>query len=92
MKREADYFEGVEPELIFIAKRLRDALALESALTAAGVDYAVEPDHYLGGVIFKSKRVGAFFYVRPELRERALAVMLENGYVPAERTSGTPAR
>ena len=83
MKKEADYFDGVEPELIFVAKRLRDAISLESLLTAAGVDYAVEPDQYEGGVIFKSMRVGAFFYVRPELREKAIAVMLENGYVPA---------
>jgi hypothetical protein len=82
MKREPDYFEGVEPELIFVAKRLRDAISLEGVLTGAGIDYGVEPDHYEGGMIFKSLRVGAFFYVRPELRERAVAVMLENGYVP----------
>jgi hypothetical protein len=82
MKRDAEYFDGVEPELIFVARRLGDAISLESVLTAAGVDYAVEADHYEGGVIFKSMRVGAFFYVRPESRERAVAVMLENGYVP----------
>jgi hypothetical protein len=82
MKRDADYFEGVEPDLIFVAKRLRDAIKLESVLTGAGIDYAVEPDQYEGGIIFKSLRVGAFFYVRPELREQAVAVMLENGYVP----------
>ena len=84
MKKEADYFEGVEPELIFVAKRLADAIALESVLTAAEVDYAVEVDQYEGGLIFKSKRAGAFFYVRPEARDRAIAVMLENGYVPAK--------
>ncbi len=84
MKREADYFEGAEPELIFIARRLRDAIVLEELLTGAGIDYAVETDEYVGGMIFKSKRVGAFFYVRPEFRESAVAVMLENGYVPAK--------
>jgi hypothetical protein len=82
MKKDADYFDGAEPELIFVAKRLRDAISLEAVLTGAGVDYAVEPDQYEGGIIFKSMRVGAFFYVRPESRERAVAVMLENGYVP----------
>jgi len=85
MKQDADYFQDIEPELIFIAKRLGDALKLQSLLDSAGIDYAVEADHYLGGVIFKSQRVGAFFYVRPELRERATSVMLENGYVPTER-------
>jgi hypothetical protein len=82
MKKEADYFEDVEPQLVFVAKRLKDALALESVLTAADVNYAVEPDEYQGGLIFKSIRIGAFFYVRPEEKDRALAVMLENGYVP----------
>lgn len=83
MKRGADYFEGVEPVLIFVARRLADAIQLEGVLDAAGIDYGVEPDEYLGGIIFKSRRVGAFFYVRPESRESAVAAMLENGYVPA---------
>jgi hypothetical protein len=82
MKRDADYFADTEPELVFIAKRLRDAVSLESLLTASGVEYAVETDEYAGGVIFKSMRLGAFFYVRPEERERTVALMLENGYVP----------
>jgi hypothetical protein len=43
----------------------------------------VEADEYMGGMIFRSKRVGAFFYVRPDVREAALGLMLENGYVPA---------
>jgi hypothetical protein len=84
MKKGADYFDGTEPHLIFIAKRLNDAIALESVLTNAGVDYAVEADEYEGGIIFRTMRVGAFFYVRPEARDSAVAVMLENGYVPAK--------
>jgi len=83
VKKEADYFEGVEPALIFVARRLSDAIRLEGVLDAAGIDYAVEPDEYIGGTIFKSRRVGAFFYVRPESRETAVAAMLEHGYVPS---------
>jgi hypothetical protein len=83
MKRDPDYFAGTEPELVFIAKRLREALRLEELLTGAGVDYTVETDEYHGGMIFRSMRVGAFFYVRPEVREQAVALMLENGFVPA---------
>ena len=82
MKRDADYFSDTEPELVFIAKRLREALSLEELLTGAGVDYAVETDEYHGGMIFRSRRLGAFFYVRPEAREQAVALMLENGYTP----------
>jgi hypothetical protein len=84
MRREADYFEGAEPELIFVAKRLRDAISLEALLTGAGIDYAVEPDEYEGGTIFRTTRVGAFFYVRAEWRDSAVAVMLQNGYVPVK--------
>jgi hypothetical protein len=84
MKRDADYFSGTEPALIFIAKRLREAVSLEDLLTAAEVDYAVETDEYVGGTIFRSQRVGAFFYVRPEVREKAVALMLEKGLKPAE--------
>ena len=73
-----------DANLIFIARRLRDATGLESVFTNAGIDYEVEPDQYEGGVIFRSMRVGAFFYVSPEQREKAIAVMLENGYVPTQ--------
>ncbi|HWF10225.1 MAG TPA: hypothetical protein VG297_17280 [Bryobacteraceae bacterium] len=84
MKKDADHFDGVEPELIFVAKRLNEAIQLESVLDNAGVDYAVEPDQYPGGIIFKSMRTGAFFYVRPEAREAAVAAMLQRGYVPVQ--------
>ena len=62
-------------DLVYIAKKLQEALRLESAFTESGVDYAVEPDKYSGGVIFRSERVGAFFYVLPEAAEQARAVM-----------------
>ena len=59
MKQEPSFFEGKEPVLIDIAKRLRDALRLESIFTAAGVDYGVEADEYRGGVLFRAVRAGA---------------------------------
>lgn len=68
---------------VYVARRLADAQRLEDVFTKAGVEYEVEPDTYQGGVIFRSSRVGAFFYVAPELRERAEAVMRENGFNPA---------
>ena len=67
---------------IYVAKRLADAERLEAVFTKAGIAYEVEPDTFVGGVIFRSTRVGAFFYVEPELRERAAAVMTENGFKP----------
>ena len=80
MRREADFFEDREMDLIYIAKKLKEALRLESALTESGVDYAVETDKYSGGVIFRSERVGAFFYVLPEAADQARAIMREHGF------------
>ena len=82
MKQDAAYFEGSEPVLIYIGKRLKDSLRLEEIFTAANVDYGVEADEYRGGVIFSSVRTGAFFYVRPEGVESAHDVMRINGYKP----------
>jgi len=83
MKQPPEFFEGAEPELIYIAKKLSDATRLESILTAAGVDYGVEADEYQGGVIFRRIRTGAFFYVRPEALDAAVSAMSDAGYVPA---------
>lgn len=80
MKQEAEWFEGRDPQLIYIAKRLRDAQRLEEVLTQAGVDYGVEPDEYQGGVIFRRTRIGAFFYVLPDAVEAAQELMRENGF------------
>jgi hypothetical protein len=82
VRQEADFFEGKEPTLIYIAKKLRDALRLEELLAVAGVDYGVEADEYRGGVVFRSVRVGAFFYVLPETVAAAHEVMLRHGYRP----------
>jgi len=84
MRQEPAFFEGHEPVLVYIAKRLKDALRLESILSSAGVDYGVEADEYQGGIIFRSARTGAFFYVLPDAAEVARRVMRENGYRPAE--------
>jgi hypothetical protein len=84
VKRDASYFEGKEPVLIYIGKKLKDSLRLEDILTAANVDYGVEADEYRGGVIFRSIRAGAFFYVLPEAADGAFEVMRRNGYKPYE--------
>ena len=84
MKQDADFFEGKEPSLIYIAKKLKEALALEEVLTNAGVDYGVEPDRYKGGFVFQTERVGAFFYVPEEGVEAARQVLATHGYRPYE--------
>ena len=82
VKQEAAYFEGKEPVLVYIGKKLKDSLRLEEIFTAANVDYGVEADEYRGGVIFRSVRAGAFFYVLPETADAAFEIMRRNGYKP----------
>ena len=52
--------------LVHISKRLKEALAVEELFKGAGIDYEVEPDTYVGGIIFRAERTGAFFYVDEE--------------------------
>ncbi len=87
MLREPDYFEDRELSLIYVAKKLKEALALEKLLTDSGVDYLVEPDRYSGGIIFRSERIGAFFYVAPEDEEKVRTIMRGGGYKPYEASA-----
>lgn len=80
MRQEPAFFQQEELDLVYIAKKLGEALKLEELLTAAGVDYAVETDQYMGGVVFRNVRVGAFFYVAQPSSEPARQVLLANGY------------
>jgi hypothetical protein len=91
MRQGPDFFGERELALIYIAKKLKEALALEAVLTAATVDYLVEPDRYSGGIIFRTERVGAFFYVLPEAEESARRLLVEHGYRAHEPLGGPPA-
>jgi hypothetical protein len=84
MRQTPEFFGETELSLLYIAKKLKEALKLEEILTAAEIDYAVETDTYRGGLIFASERVGAFFYVTPEGLDQARNVLVENRYKPYE--------
>jgi hypothetical protein len=88
MKQEASFFTGYEPALIYIARKLKDALRLEEVFTMAGVDYGVEADEYRGGIIFHSTRIGAFFYVRPDSADVAREIMRRHGFEPLAASAG----
>jgi hypothetical protein len=94
MLREPEFFEGQELVLIYMAKRLREARAVEEALNAGSLDYAVVPEHYTGGVFFTSRRVGAFFYVSSQSEAKARTLLLTGGFIPASKpgpeVSGDP--
>ncbi len=80
MRREDEGFAARDLELVYIAKRLKDAVALETLLTEAGFDYLIETDTYSGGIIFRRHRVGAFFYVEPGQADRAREFLRHRKY------------
>jgi hypothetical protein len=80
MRQPPKFFGELDLDLIYIAKKLDDALRLEALLDETGLDYLVEPDKYKGGVIFQSERIGAFFYVSPEYTEQARRALAGAGY------------
>ena len=82
MQKTPEDFGNQDLALLYIAKRLKEALAIEKVLTDAGVDYLVEPDTYRGGIIFASERVGAFFYVPQEALDSAQDLLRQHGYKP----------
>jgi len=68
--------------LVYVAARLEEAMKLEQVFSERSIDYAVEPDTYTGGVVFRTERVGAFFYVAESDLDRVRAAMTENGFRP----------
>jgi len=82
MRRDPDFFEERELNLIYMAKRLKESLAVEKVLDAGGVDYAVEPAYYQSGLLFRSTKIGAYFYVLPQDEDRARSILSDSGYRP----------
>jgi hypothetical protein len=82
MRRGPEDFGDQELTLLYIARRLAEALRLETLLTETGLDYLVETDKYSGGIIFQSERVGAFFYVAPGDEGAAKDALERNGFKP----------
>jgi hypothetical protein len=82
MRREPDFFGDAELDLIYMARRLRDALKLEGFFTDAGLDYLVETGNYVGGFLFKRDLTGAFFYVAPADADKARQILAQNRMKP----------
>lgn len=82
MRREPDFFGDQELILVYMARRLRDALAVEKVFDGCDLDYHLETAPYQSGLLFLSTKWGAFFYVMPQDEERARASLLERGYKP----------
>lgn len=81
MRREPEHFEDVEPVLVYAARRARHARRVETLLNDAGLDYVVEADTIASGFLFRSERMGAFFYVAPADEARAREALAGEGFV-----------
>jgi hypothetical protein len=88
MRQEPEFFGELELVLVYMARRLKDALALEKVLDAGGFDYAVIPAPFASGLLFPFQRVGAFFYVAPESQENVVQFMREHGFKPLRPDRG----
>ncbi|MBV8865944.1 MAG: hypothetical protein JO210_11165 [Acidobacteriaceae bacterium] len=82
MRRDPEFFEEGELDLIYMARTLRDALKLEGLLDRAEIDYLVETGTYTAGFLVRRDLTGAFFYVAPEDTQQARGVLMENRYKP----------
>ena len=85
MRRDVAFFDEVELDLIYMARRLREALKLEALLNEAGIDYLVETGTYVGGLLIKRDLTGAFFYVAPGDLDTARQLLIRNRYKPYEK-------
>jgi hypothetical protein len=86
MRREPDAYADQELTLVFIARRLKIARNVERKFDASALDYVVIPTPYTTGLLFRSQRIGAFFYVIPGLAERARSLVAECGYEPFDES------
>jgi hypothetical protein len=89
MRRDPDFFGDQELVLVYMARRLRDALAVEGILDRDSLNYALETGHYQSGLLFRTTKIGAFFYVSPQDEERARALLLERGYKVYDAAQGS---
>ncbi len=79
---DPDPTADVELPLLYLSKRLREALKLEDLLTANDIDYLVEAGPYTGGFLFRRQLTGAYFYVAEADLIRARELIAANRYKP----------
>jgi hypothetical protein len=82
MRRDAEFFGELELDLVYMARRLREALKLEDLLTKAGIDYLVETGTYTAGLLIRRDLTGAFFYVAPADVSTTRELLVRNRYKP----------
>ena len=82
MRQGPEFFGDQELTLLYMARRLPDALKLERLLTEAGIDYLVETGTYTGGLLMRRELTGAYFYVAEGAIEDSRTLLLSNRFTP----------
>ncbi len=80
MRREPEFFGEQELVLIYMARRLKHALAVEKLLNQQNVDYLLETGHYTSGLLFRTAKIGVYFYTMPQDAERARTLLNQSGF------------
>ncbi len=77
------FVEGTEIVRVYFAASLSEAQAAERALTAAGLEYAVEVEELSSRTLFglRSTRRGAGLWVRAELLDAAADALERAGHL-----------
>jgi hypothetical protein len=77
-----DFFdEGTEIVRVYLAASLAEARAIEGALDAAGVEFAVEIEEFASRIALGSARRGAGFWVREADLELAAGALERAGHL-----------
>ena len=92
MRREPDFFGDQELTLVYMARRLKHALAMEKVLDAAGLDYAVEPDTYQGGLLSRPSARELSFMSYPSRNPRHGSLSRITASNPTTRPAGNNPR
>ena len=87
MRRDPDFFGEAELDLVYMARRLNEALELEKLLTEKGIEYLVETGEYTGGLLMRRQLTGAFFYVEPDDVARTRELLARNRYKPYDENT-----
>ena len=82
VRRDPEFFGDEELDLVYMARRLREALRLEKLLTEGGIEYLVETGSYTGGLLMRRELTGAFCYVAPADLIRTRDLLVKNRYRP----------
>jgi hypothetical protein len=71
-------FEDIDARLIFLARTIKEAERVEQILNDQGIDFTVQLEFYLAGILFTRERAGIGFYVYADQAESCRELLRRN--------------